>query len=126
MSLRTPLGRVKGLGSAKEGAAHWSAQRMTAIALVPLTLWFVVFVIRSIGLDYADVVQRFAQPYNAVLLILLLATLFYHATLGLQVVIEDYVHHEWAKLLTLLTMKFVMAVFAVSSVFAVLRIGLGG
>lgn len=126
MSLRTPLGRARGLGSAKEGVSHWWAQRVTAIALIPLTLWFVVFIIRSIGVDHSGLMERFAKPYNAVLLVLLLVSMFYHAMLGLQVVIEDYVHDEGAKLISLLAMKFILVVFAASSVFAVLRIALGG
>lgn len=126
MNLRTPLGQVRGLGSARSGTQHWWAQRLTAIALIPLSLWFVVFVIRSIGLGYLELLERFGKPYNVVLLVLMLGSFFYHAALGLQVVIEDYIHGEGAKLLTLLTMKFVMAVFAVSSIYAVLRIALGG
>lgn len=126
MSLRTPLARARGLGSAKEGVGHWWAQRVTAVALIPLTLWFVVFIIRSLGVDHAGLVERVGKPYNAVLLVLLLAAMFYHAMLGLQVVIEDYVHDEGAKLITLLAMKFILIVFAVSSVFAVLRIAFGG
>lgn len=122
MSLRTPLARVRGLGSAKEGTDHWWMQRVTALALVPLSLWFVVFVLNTVHADYASAAATIAQPYNAVLLVLLLACAFYHALLGLQVVIEDYVHNEGLKLASLLLMKFVVILFAACAIFAVLRI----
>jgi succinate dehydrogenase / fumarate reductase membrane anchor subunit len=126
MSLRTPLGRVRGLGSAKEGTEHWWMQRVTAIALIPLSLWFVALVVDLTGTDYAAVRATLAQPVNAVLLILLLAALFYHAVLGLQVVIEDYVHSEWLKVTSLLIIKFAAVLLGASAVFSVLRIAFGG
>ena len=124
MSLRTPLGRVRGLGSAKEGVSHWWAQRVTAIAQVPLMLWFVVFVIQAVGADHAAATALISQPVNAVLLVLLLVNTFYHAWLGLQVVTEDYVHLEWAKLALLLLIKFAAILLGAISVFSVLRIAL--
>ena len=124
MSLRTPLGRVRGLGSAKEGTDHWWLQRVTAIALVPLCLWFVIFIIKLTGASHELASLWVQQPINAILLILLITVVFYHAILGLQVVIEDYVQQEWLKLLSLLLMKFVLIIAGFSAIFAVLRIAL--
>jgi succinate dehydrogenase / fumarate reductase membrane anchor subunit len=101
-------------------------QRVTAIALIPLSLWFVALVVDLTGTDYAAVRATLAQPVNAVLLILLLAALFYHAVLGLQVVIEDYVHSEWLKVTSLLIIKFAAVLLGASAVFSVLRIAFGG
>src|SRR5215472_9919598 len=96
--MRSPLGRAIGLGSAKEGVEHWLLQRITAVALIPLTLWFVIALIRLIGADL-DTVQDWAgRPLPAICLVLLLIATFYHASLGLQVVIEDYVHTELGRL----------------------------
>jgi len=111
MSLQTPLARVLGLGSAKEGVEHWWWQRITAIALVPLGLWFVVAVISLVGADYAAARAWVGAPLNMVLLIAFAAALLHHAQLGLQVVIEDYVHNEAWKLTGLLAVKF-LAVLA--------------
>jgi len=126
MSLQTPLGRARGLGSAKEGVSHWWTQRVTAVALVPLTLWFVVALLSVAGADYETVVAWIARPFNAVLLIALLISMFYHAILGLQVIIEDYVHHEGTKVASLLVMKFLLVLLGGSAVLAVLRIAVGG
>src|SRR5260221_405922 len=93
MELRTPLGRARGLGSAKEGVAHWWAQRTTAVALVPLTLWFVASVIGLIGADYATAVAWFKSPINATLMILLVVATFYHAALGVQVGDQDAIEY---------------------------------
>src|SRR5947207_6872503 len=98
--MRSPLGRAIGLGSAKEGVEHWWRQRVTALALVPLTLWFVIAVIGLVGADHAVFVAWVRNPMAAVLLILLLVATFYHAALGLQVVIEDYIHGEAMRLAT--------------------------
>src|SRR5207302_8643993 len=92
--MRSPLSRAIGLGSAKEGVDHWWAQRVTALALVPLTLWFVIAVIELAGADRALFVDWVRQPLPAVLLVLLLIATFHHGALGLQVVIEDYVERE--------------------------------
>jgi succinate dehydrogenase / fumarate reductase membrane anchor subunit len=122
MSLRTPLGRVRGLGSAKEGVGHWWAQRVTALALVPLTLWFAVSMISVVHTDYAGAVTWIGAPLNSALLILLLVCVFYHALLGLQVVIEDYVHGEGIKLATLLVTKFILTLLGAIAVVSVLRV----
>ena len=120
MSLRSPLGRVRGLGSAKDGTGHWWAQRLTALALIPLGVWFCASVIAMTGADYATVAAWASSPVVAGLLILLLATTVYHAALGLQVVIEDYVHHEMTKLLLILAVKAVSLVLALTAVLSVL------
>ena len=98
MSLRSPLGKVRGLGSAKEGVAHWWAQRMTAVALVPLLIWFVASVCAMTGAGYDAVHDWIATPMVSIMLVLLTLAVFHHAQLGLQVVIEDYVHTEWLKI----------------------------
>ncbi len=120
------LGTVRGLGSAKDGVAHWWAQRVTAVALVPLTLWFVFVGIGLMGTDYATFKEWVTTPGNALLLILLVIALFHHAQLGMQVVIEDYVHGEAAKVTGLLIVKFTAIVFAASSILAVLKLSFGG
>jgi succinate dehydrogenase / fumarate reductase membrane anchor subunit len=126
MMLRSPLGRVRGLGSAKEGVAHWWAQRVTALALIPLTIWFVASVIALAGADYAAVVAWLRSPVVAALLVLLLFATFYHAALGLQVVIEDYVHEEGAKLAAILIVKALCLLLGLAGVLAVLKIAFGG
>jgi len=123
--VRTPLGRVRGLGSAKEGVQHWWAQRLTALALVPLSLWFIFSMIRLTGAEHGAVVAWFGHTLNSVLMIVLIATTFHHAQLGLQVVIEDYVHHEWRKLASIVAVKFLAVLLAVSTIYGVLRIALG-
>src|SRR5437763_3883690 len=92
--MRSPLGRAIGLGSAKEGVEHWWRQRVSALALVPLTLWFVIAVIGLVGADRQALVAWLHNPMSAVLMVLLLIATFYHTALGLQVVIEDYIHRE--------------------------------
>ncbi|HXO02234.1 MAG TPA: succinate dehydrogenase, hydrophobic membrane anchor protein [Stellaceae bacterium] len=122
--MRSPLGRAIGLGSAKEGVEHWWRQRMTAVALVPLVLWFVIAVIGLVGADRAAMVAWVHNPMTAVLLILLLVATFYHAALGLQVVIEDYIHGEAMRLAVLVIMRFLCIVFVVRGILAVLKLAL--
>jgi succinate dehydrogenase / fumarate reductase membrane anchor subunit len=121
-SLRSPLGRVRGLGSAKDGTHHWWAQRLTALALIPLTVWFVISVIVLTGGDYTAMVAWAGSPLVAGLLILLIVATFYHGALGLQVVIEDYVHHEMTKLALLLFVKATALVLALAAVLSVLSL----
>jgi succinate dehydrogenase / fumarate reductase membrane anchor subunit len=125
-SLRTPLGRVIGLGSAKEGVEHWWRQRLTAIALVPLALWFVATLLAHLGGDYSHAAQWIGAPVPAILMVLLIGTTFYHAALGVQVVIEDYVHTEWLKLAALVLLRGACLVLAVAGIFAVLRLAFRG
>lgn len=122
--LRSPLAQVRGLGSAKDGFEHWWMQRVTAVALVPLILWLVLSLVSLAGAPYAQVVQWLGHPFNAGVMVLLLLAMFYHASLGLQVVFEDYIHDEPTKLAALLGSKFVLALLAVISVVSVLRITL--
>jgi len=126
MSLRTPLGRARGLGSAKHGTEHWWAQRLTALALVPLSLWFVIALIANVGADHAAMLAWVGHPVTAVLLVLLAVTTFHHAQLGVQVVIEDYVHTEWLKLASLIAARGAAIVLGLAVVFSVLKIAFGG
>lgn len=126
-SLRSPLGRARGLGSAKDGVHHFWVQRLSALALIPLSLWF-VFSIAKLAMGPASFhAVRFwvAAPSVAVTLVLFLAATLYHSMLGVQVVIEDYVGHEGAKLAALVLSKFIHAIVAVSAIFAVLKVALG-
>ncbi|MCA3246243.1 MAG: succinate dehydrogenase, hydrophobic membrane anchor protein [Azospirillum sp.] len=125
-SLRSPLGRVRGLGSAKDGTHHWWAQRVTAIALVPLLLWFVASVVSLAGAPLAEVKAWLASPVAAVLLLALIVAVFHHAQLGLQVVIEDYVHAEGVKIAALLLVKGAALLFGGLSAFSVLKLAFGG
>lgn len=126
MNLRTPLGRARGLGAAKEGVNHWWMQRVSAVALIPLSFWFVVSLLGVARADYETMTAWIAQPFNTILLVALLVGTFYHTILGLQVIIEDYVHVETAKVTSLLVMKFVLLLLGGAAVLAVLRIAFGG
>lgn len=125
MSLRSPVGRVLGLGSAGEGVGHWWTQRVSSVALVLLGLWFVFSLVRMPDVSYGVVTAWIASPVNAVLLSLLIGTMVYHSMLGVQVVVEDYVSHHGAKIVTLLGLNFLHYVLAALGIFAVLRIALG-
>jgi len=124
MTIKTPMARALELGSAKSGTEHWWMQRVTAVALVPLTLWFVVAVLGLDGLDRGAVTAWIAQPVTAVLLLLLVATLTYHSFLGTQVVIEDYTGGA-TRVITLLAVRFLHVVVAVAALFAILKIAFG-
>ena len=123
MSLRTPLGKVLGLGTAKDGTDHWWSQRISAVALLLLGLWFAGSLSVLDSLAHATVVDFVAQPLNGVLLALLCVTVAYHSYLGVQVVIEDYVHAAGLKIFALVASRFAHVFVAVLSVYAVLRIG---
>lgn len=126
MHLRSPLGRATGLGSAKEGVAHWWAQRVTAVALIPLALWFVASIVALTGAGHDAVVSWLHAPFPAIVMVLLLIAASYHMSLGVQVVIEDYVHTEWLKISALMLNRFVAFVLAAAGIFAVLRIAFQG
>ncbi len=126
MSIRSPLARARGLGSAKAGVGHWWAQRVSALALIPLSLWFVYSLLAHAGGGHDAVVIWLSSPLVAVPLALYLGTIFYHSQLGLQVVVEDYVHSEWLKIGTLIILQFINIALAASAIFAVLWIALGG
>ncbi len=125
MSLRAPLGRVLGLGTAKDGTDHWWAQRVSGVALVLLGLWFVASLLALPSLQHNEVVEFIGRPINTVLLALLSLTIAYHSYLGVQVVIEDYVHSHGLKITSLVLSRFVHVFVAVLSIYAILRIGLG-
>jgi succinate dehydrogenase / fumarate reductase, membrane anchor subunit len=125
VSWRSPLKRARGSGSAKEGVGTFLAERVSAVALVPLTLWFVFSVARLPLLSYGAVKHWLQSPSVAVTLVLFLAALFYHSSLGVKVVVEDYVAGEGRKLVTLLLVKFAHAALAGAAIFAVLKISLG-
>jgi succinate dehydrogenase / fumarate reductase, membrane anchor subunit len=125
MSLRSPLGRVLGLGSAKGGTAHWWAQRVSAVALVPLTLWFMISLLSLPGLDYTTVRIWLSYPMSGFLTLLLVAVSAYHSYLGTIVVVEDYVHSAGMKLLALLTLRFLYVLAGGAGMFAVLRVAFG-
>ena len=104
--MKTHLARVRGLGSAKEGSHHWWMQRLTAIALIPLTVWFAISIIGIVGADHAAVVDWFSSPVISIFMILFVSTMVYHSTLGVQVVIEDYIHKDRWKFGLLIVLKF--------------------
>jgi succinate dehydrogenase / fumarate reductase, membrane anchor subunit len=124
-TLRSPLGRARGYGSAKEGVQHFWAQRVSAVALVPLSVWFVFSVAQLDAASFGAVKHWVSAPSVAVMLVLFIATLFYHSMLGVQVVVEDYVAGEGRKLVTLLLLKFAHAGAAAAGIFAVLKLALG-
>lgn len=124
--LRTPLARARGLGSAKQGLHHWWAQRITAIALVPLVVWFAISLVMMSGAEHGVVRAWIGAPLVMVLLILTIVIGLHHGQLGLQVVIEDYVHSEGAKLALIVAVRFIAVLFGLAAVVAILRIGFGG
>jgi len=125
MSLRSPLGKVLGAGSAKEGVHHWWLQRLTSIALVPLTIWFVVSLLSLPSFEHVTLVTWIAQSWTALLLILFILVATWHSQLGVRVVVEDYVHGG-TKTLTLVVITFIHAVVAAAGIFAVLKVAFGG
>ena len=126
MSLRSPIGRVLGLGAAKEGVSHWWSQRVTSVALLLLGLWFVASLLRMPGFGYEVVITWIALPVNSVLLLLLIGSLVYHSHLGVQVVVEDYVHHHGLKIATMMLLSFAHVAVAALASFAVLRVAFSG
>ena len=125
-SLRTPLARVRGLGSAKDGTRHFWLQRLTAIALVPLTIWFALSIASLATADQAAVLVWMKSPLSALLMLSFLLAGFWHMKLGLQVVIEDYVHTEWTKITCLVLNTLVSILLALAATLAVLKMLLGG
>jgi succinate dehydrogenase / fumarate reductase membrane anchor subunit len=125
MSLRSPLGKVLGTGSAKEGVHHWWMQRLTSIALVPLTIWFVVSLLSLGSFEHVAVITWMAQSWTALLLVLFILVATWHSQLGVRVVVEDYVHGG-SKTLTLVLITFIHAVVAAAGIFAVLKVAFGG
>jgi succinate dehydrogenase / fumarate reductase, membrane anchor subunit len=124
--MRTPLGRVRGLGSAREGTIHFWRQRLTAIANVPLVLFMVGLIVALVGAPYEEVRATLANPFVTLVVILFLVSVLYHMKLGMQIVIEDYVHGEGAKVALIALNTFFPLVIGVASIFALLKIAFGG
>jgi succinate dehydrogenase / fumarate reductase membrane anchor subunit len=125
MSMRTPLARVRGLGSARSGTRHFWHQRVTALANVPLVIAFIVIVTSLLGRNHAAVVQILGSPVVAILMLLFILSVSYHMRLGMQVIIEDYVHAEGRKFLLLIANTFFAIAFALASAFAILKLSFG-
>lgn len=123
-TLRSPLGRARGLGSARAGSRHWWAQRLTSVALVPLTLWFIWSIMHLTGASQADVADWLASPVRLALLLALIAATFHHLQLGMQVVIEDYVPQEGVKLAAVLAIKGLCILLALICAISALALGL--
>lgn len=124
--LRSPIARVRGLGSARDGTHHWWLQRVTAVALIPLVVWFAISLLRFAPESQAAVRAWIASPVTMVMLILAIVVGFWHAALGLQVVIEDYVHAKGWRMGLDLAVKFTAVVLALAGIVAIFRIALGG
>ncbi|KJB89905.1 succinate dehydrogenase, partial [Skermanella aerolata KACC 11604] len=122
----TQLGRVRGLGSAKAGSHHWWLSRLTSVALIPLTLWFVFGALSIVGDGHAAAVEWLSSPFSAVMAILFVGVTFQHTASGIQVVLEDYVHNELVKMASIIAAKFLCFALAVAGIFAVLKIAFGG
>lgn len=124
-TLRSPLGRVRGLGSARGGTHHWFMQRVTSVALLPLTIWFAASAVFTLaGASYEDAASWAQQPWNAVLLLALVIATFHHMASGLQVVVEDYAATESGKLVGILLIKAICWLLALAAVLSVLRVAL--
>lgn len=122
MDTRTPLSRVKGLGSAKGGTSHWWMQRVTAVALIPLSFWLIYFLGLSLTAPYQQTVDWLASPVNSVCIVAWIMAVFYHAALGLQVVIEDYVAAEGPKIISIWAVHLAFLFLAIAALLAVFRI----
>lgn len=122
--MASPLKNAKGLGSAKHGLNHWITQRVTAIALVPLTIWFVSILAMMKDSSYQSSINIVSNPFNATILILLILSMFWHSQLGLQVVFEDYISSKNTRMFCIITMKFFMTTIGVLSALSVIRIAL--
>jgi succinate dehydrogenase / fumarate reductase, membrane anchor subunit len=125
MALQTSIAKVRGLGAAREGTEHFKLQRLTAIANIALVLWFVFSLAALPGSSYEEVRAWLGQPLPAILTILLVISVVYHARLGLQVVIEDYVHHEGVRVASLAALALLAVAIAVACIVAVLKVMLG-
>ena len=125
MPALTPLGRARGLGAAHGGLSHWKAQRLTAISNAVLVLWFVFSAMALAGAGYDEIRAWLASPVAATLMILLIVSVFYHAPLGLQVIVEDYVHHPGIRIAAVILVRLVVAGLAVACIVAILMVALG-
>jgi len=126
MKMRSSLGRVRGLGSAKSGTAAWWAERMTALALIPLCVWFVSALIGGVAADYQAVRDWMSNPGSLTLMVLLIAVLFWHVKLGLTVIVEDYIHDKTMEVALLIAIKFGTVLLGTFCIISALKIGLQG
>jgi succinate dehydrogenase / fumarate reductase, membrane anchor subunit len=125
MTMRTPLGRVRGLGSARSGTSHFWHQRLTALSNVPLTIAFVLIVAALLGRNHAAVVQILGSPFVAIVMLLFILSVSWHMRLGMQVIIEDYVHQEGPRILLLIANTFFTIAIGLASAFAILKLSFG-
>lgn len=123
--MRTELGKVRGLGAAKSGSIRWWRERVTSIALIPLSIWLLASLVSGVASSHAVLVEWISNPLVTVLLILFIAVAFYHAAMGLKVVVEDYVHEHGNKIASLLIIDFLATVGAAAGIIAVLKIAFG-
>ena len=126
MNLQSPLGKARGLGAAKSGTNHWWMQRLTAIGLIPLSIWFIIEILLAVGNDYNGAKEFIRNPFTAILLILFIVLTFHHAQLGLQVVVEDYVKRKPFEIGLLILIKGAAILLSLTALFAVLSIAFGG
>ena len=122
MDYKTPLAKVLGLGAAHNGVSHWWMQRMSAVALIPLTFWLIAYCKQLLTASHLQIVAWLAEPLNSLLAIVWIIVVFYHAALGLQVVLEDYVPIKWQKISAIWLVNFTLVTLALASILAVLRI----
>jgi len=123
-SMKTPLAEARGLGTAKSGLAHWWHQRLTAIAMIGLVAWMCVIVVMLVGADYAGAIAILSHPVNAALIMLFIGVGFWHSSLGLQVVLEDYVAHEGVRLALIVAIRMVLVLLGAVSLLSMLKIAL--
>lgn len=125
MKLRTPLSKVRGLGSARSGSEHFWRQRLTAVANIPLMIAFVAILVVNLGGDHASVAASLGSPLVAIVFLLIIVSAVYHMYLGMQVIIEDYVHHEGVKMAAILGNTFFSVVIGLAAAFSILKLSFG-
>ncbi len=124
MSFNTPISKVRGLGSARNGTHHWWMQKIAAVALIPLTVWFVASIVQMTKADYFTVISWLSSPIPAILMLIYIVIAIYHLRLGLQAIVEDYIHSEGMKVGLQFSILFGCTIIAVASIFSVLKIAL--